>query len=311
MSVGSTAENTNIQKMLLCNEKLPALNTVFEEYRPVLYAIALRMLGYGEDAKDAVQETYIKANTHIHKLKDTSATGAWLMAIIRNYCLMELRYRKRVRKIYLDSIQEYAIAEACQYAEQSPYEIRDALSNLSEPLQLAAMLRYYGRNNSYEEIAAILSIPVGTVRSRLADARMKLADTLKKELPFAKTSKAREMESFYTDHFDHIHNNAVIRESFFRHMEKNLLISLTSGKTARGVGFIEKEIEFNLKYGVCTKLSEVSSSGNISVLEIDIVNPKDNAALCPMAATFIMLHPRSKTEKLLLHNSERAFIAYD
>jgi len=48
---------------------------LFEQYRAMLYAISLQMLGQGEDAKDAVQETFIKAYTHLDILRDTMAIG--------------------------------------------------------------------------------------------------------------------------------------------------------------------------------------------------------------------------------------------
>ena len=57
---------------------------LFEQYRGMLYAIALRMLGQGEDAKDAVQETFIKAYTHLDTLHDIKATPAWLKSIVYN-----------------------------------------------------------------------------------------------------------------------------------------------------------------------------------------------------------------------------------
>ena len=66
----------------------------FEQCRGMLYAIALRMLGHGEDAKDAVQETFIKAYTNLHTLKDNAALWAWLRSIVYTHCLMELRYRR-------------------------------------------------------------------------------------------------------------------------------------------------------------------------------------------------------------------------
>jgi RNA polymerase sigma factor (sigma-70 family) len=304
----TVADTRGLQAMLGSSNKQAALNALFEEYRPVLYAIALRMLGHGDDAKDAVQDTYLKASTHIETLKDIKATGAWLMSIVRNHCLMELRHRKNQKEVYTDSLSDYVIADACTKAEQSPYEIRHAISHLSEPVQLTTMLRYYSRNNSYDEIATVLGVPVGTIRSRLADARTKLSATLKKDLPFAKSNKAKEMEDFFGQYFNRIHFDASARDYFFQHIEKDLIVSVTSGKIIRGSKFIEKEIDFDLKHGVNTRMSEVNSSGNISVLEIDIQNPEDKPDLCPIAATFIMVHPKLKTEKLLLHNSARAYV---
>src|SRR5215471_15281064 len=85
MQQAHTDKEVDLQSFLL----------LFEQYRGMLYAIALRMLGQGEDAKDAVQETFIKAYTHLDTLHDIKAIPAWLKSIMYNYCLMELRYRKK------------------------------------------------------------------------------------------------------------------------------------------------------------------------------------------------------------------------
>jgi len=79
---------------------LPSFLYLFEQHRGMLYAIALRMLGHGEDAKDAVQETFIKAYTNLHTLKDKAALVGWLKSIISNHCLMELRNRRKKIKAW-------------------------------------------------------------------------------------------------------------------------------------------------------------------------------------------------------------------
>ena len=143
---------------------------LFEQYKGVLYAIALRMLGHGEDAKDAVQETFIKAYTNLNTLHDKGAIGGWLKSIVYNHCLMELRYRKK-KVIALDKYaREKEVFEAAERnAEKAPEEIKNTLAGLSETLQLTSMLRFFSKNSSYGGITSILSIPVGTVRSRLAE----------------------------------------------------------------------------------------------------------------------------------------------
>ena len=279
---------------------------LFEQHRGMLYAIALRMLGYGDDAKDAVQETFIKAYTHLHTLKDKSALAGWLKSIVQNYCLMELRFRKRkagALNIYAN--EKETIEETTNYTEKAPEEIKNTLAELSETLQLTTMLRFFSKNSSYNEIAAILGIPVGTVRSRLAESRSKLASILARQNHRIKNNKAREMEDFYHFHLLDLYDNAATRNAFLDHFDKHVFISLTSGATKIGADYMKSEIEFDLKYGTRTTLDEVNSSGNVSVLELANINPADNPNLCPLFATFIVVHPKNKVEKIFLHNAPK------
>lgn len=287
------------------NEKIySSFNTIFEQYKGMIYAVALRMLGHGEDAKDAVQETFIKAYTQLHTLKNNAALPGWLKSIVYNYCLMELRYRKKKTMAlnnYANEIE--VIGDAACAAEKAPEEIKNTLSNLSETLQLTTMLRFFSKNSSYNEIATILAIPVGTVRSRLAESRAKLASILTRQNPPEKNNKAKEMEDFYQFHFLDLYNSAVIRNAFLDHFDKHVFISLTSGATKIGAEYMRSEIEFDLKHGARSMLAEVNSSGNVSVLELNNINPADNPNLCPLSATFIVVHPKTKVEKIFLHNA--------
>ena len=75
---------------------------------------------------------------------------------------------------------------------------------LPEPLRVTAMLRYFGSYDSYDELAAILGIPIGTVRSRLSEAKLKLSDALLASAGLIDDEtrmKARERERFWTRTF--------------------------------------------------------------------------------------------------------------
>jgi len=277
---------------------------LFEQYKGMLYAIALRMLGHGEDAKDAVQETFIKAYTNLNTLHDKAAIGGWLKSIIYNHCLMELRYRKK-KVIALDKYarEKEVFDDAERNAEKAPEEIKNTLAGLSETLQLTSMLRFFSKNSSYEEIASILSIPIGTVRSRLAESRTKLASLIVRQNHFAKSNKAKEMEDFYQFHFPAQYDNPALRNTLLNHFDERVFISFTSGKTVVGSDHVKKQVEFDLKYGARATLAEVHSSGNISILELSNISPPENPNLCPLSSTFIFVHPKNKVEKAFLHHA--------
>ena len=264
------------------------------------------MLGQGEDAKDAVQETFIKAYAHLDTLRDHSAFAGWLKAIMYNHCLMELQCRKK-RMLTLSayaSDKDLLTDAECQL-DQAPEEIKNTIAGLSEALQLACMLRFFSKNSSYQEIATILSIPVGTVRSRLAESRTKLASLIKFQDQSTKSNKAKEMEEFYKFHFCDAHyDHPSVTNGILNHFDNKVSISFTSGKTVVGWEHIKSQVEFDLKYGTRPMLAEVHSSGNISILELSNVNPPENPNLCPPSSTFIFVHPQNKTEKAFLHHAE-------
>ncbi|HEX7977101.1 MAG TPA: sigma-70 family RNA polymerase sigma factor, partial [Gemmatimonadaceae bacterium] len=157
-----------------------ALGLLLERYRPSLLETAIRIVGRGPEAEDAFQETCLSALRHIGRVRDPDAVGAWLHTVLRRACLQQKR-RRRAEVVTRD-LPEVADERESPERRIERLELRDwvrgAIDRLPEPLRVAAMLRYFGSYDSYDEVASILGIPIGTVRSRLSEARAKLADAL-------------------------------------------------------------------------------------------------------------------------------------
>ena len=157
-----------------------ALGALLERHRPSLLDHALQLAGFRSDAEDAVQETCLAAVRHLGGVRDPDAIGAWLHAILRRACLQQRR-RRRVDQT-TDVLPDLADDAPGPEAHIEQLELRDwiwgSLQQLPETLRITAMLRYFGSYTQYDELAAILGIPIGTVRSRLSEARLKLADSL-------------------------------------------------------------------------------------------------------------------------------------
>src|SRR5919202_4464233 len=160
-----------------------SLGILLERYRAPLYALALRLLGRRPEAQDAVQDSFLVALRKIDKLRKPEAVSGWLYTILRSVCLTRLRKdqgeflfgelplvheRKSLEPSAEESIDRLAMGEW----------VWTALSRLPEALRITVMLRYFGRYSSYEELSAILGVPVGTVRSRLNQVKVKLGDAL-------------------------------------------------------------------------------------------------------------------------------------
>ncbi len=182
-----------------------SLGILLERYRASLHALALRMLGHGPEAQDAVQDAFLIALRSIDRLREPEAVGGWLHGILRNVCLRQLRERRD--EILFDvsvatlekSPSEPPVEEAIDQLAMREW-VWTALSRLPEVLRVTAMLRYFGSFSSYEEISAILDVPVGTVCSRLSQVKVKLAEALLKTagLEHGEARKLAESQRSFT-----------------------------------------------------------------------------------------------------------------
>jgi RNA polymerase sigma factor (sigma-70 family) len=142
------------------NGDAASLGILLERCQASLYALALRILGRGPQAQDAVQDTFLIALGSIDRLREPEAVGGWLRGILRNVCLRRLRERRgeilfdqplrRVEERSLESPAEEAIDRLAMREWVST-----ALSELPEALRVTAILRYFGSYSSYEEISTI------------------------------------------------------------------------------------------------------------------------------------------------------------
>jgi RNA polymerase sigma-70 factor (ECF subfamily) len=147
------------------------------------YRLAHFLLRHRADAEDAVQECYLRAQRHFDGLRG-SAIKPWLFAILRNVCYAELARRNR-REIAADIAdfentaeeplwqQPEATPESVMQSSQDGAAIRRLIAALPAPFRETIVLRELD-GMSYQEIAEVAGVPVGTVMSRLARARAML-----------------------------------------------------------------------------------------------------------------------------------------
>ena len=156
------------------------------EYLDSLYSYALVLSRNRTEAEDLVQETCLRALRAMERLRPDSNVKSWLFTILRNIWLNQLRQRKNVPDVVdLDS-DEHGADRAVD-SSKDPYaayvsdlereQVQHAIEQLPLEFREIILLREY-EELSYEEIAAMLQCPVGTVMSRLARARSKLRDLL-------------------------------------------------------------------------------------------------------------------------------------
>lgn len=158
-----------------------SLGLLLARHQAPMRAVALSILGYGPDADDAVQEASLVALRRIGDVRTPAAISGWLRALVRNVCLMQVRSRSAVPVPDVAVLAPLSTsADPAALVEQSALRdwIWSAIGELSPTLRLPTLLRYFTDVTSYDEVAAACGIPVGTVRSRLSQARAKLSAAL-------------------------------------------------------------------------------------------------------------------------------------
>lgn len=150
-----------------------AFSEIMTSYQDQLYKTAWRYLREEQDALDAVQEVSYRAFKNIHKVKQPEYVKTWLIRIMINYCLDEIRRKKRtvpVADVYEDLKEEDQDAT-------TKLDIENHLQKLNGNYQLIIVLKYY-HQYTLTEIAESLDMPLGTVKTRLNRALERLREQM-------------------------------------------------------------------------------------------------------------------------------------
>jgi len=162
-----------------------AFTTLVERYQDDLYSMALRLLGAPADAADVVQETFLRAYMRLPELRALSVRG-WLFRVAVNACRDVQRRAVRRPADPLEDGEGKVLElpshdvgpEAAAEARERAAAIRSALLALPQDYRVAVVLRDVN-DLAYEEIAEVLRVPLGTVKSRISRARTMLAGSLR------------------------------------------------------------------------------------------------------------------------------------
>lgn len=150
-----------------------AFTRLAEENQRTLFRVAYTVLGHDGECADAVQEALSKAWLKLGALREPGYFRTWLIRILLNECY---RIKKRRKRMW-----EPVAACESRSAERLNDDIIDlkaAMTSLPEEQRLALAL-YHVEDMSVAEIAKLLRLPQGTVKSRLARARARLAESMK------------------------------------------------------------------------------------------------------------------------------------
>ncbi len=156
-----------------------ALNDIMRIHEDRVFAVCLRMMGDREKALDSTQETFLTVFRKAGQFKGEAALGTWIYRIAVNTCYDQLRKEKRRRTAPLpDELdpQDPSALERLESAGLRP-ELQSALDTLPAEFRSAVILSDL-QGLSLHQVALILGVPVGTVKSRVFRGRRLLAKVL-------------------------------------------------------------------------------------------------------------------------------------
>jgi len=163
-----------------------AFNRLVLKWERKIYNLSLRMLHDQDDAADSTQEIFLLAFRNIRKFRRNSQFSTWLYRIAVNHCLSTLQCRPRKDFFQNQSIEESGANRRLAVAGQQEKEllsnerqqkIFDSLALLPDEQRVVIELKFF-QEETFEEIARILSVPQGTIKSRFYSSLEILRDCL-------------------------------------------------------------------------------------------------------------------------------------
>lgn len=180
--------------------EMEAFAELVTEFQPLVYSVTLRIVRDPEEARDMTQETFLRIYRHFDRFRGEASLKTWVCRIAVNQALNSQRWWKRRRRAETHSLDEPLQQEGDDrlslgatlastadspeteaIAHERQQQLERALGTLKKDFRIAVALRDI-EGMSYEEIASILEISVGTVKSRIARGRDMLRAHLSRSL---------------------------------------------------------------------------------------------------------------------------------
>ncbi len=169
---------------------LAAFNELVKKYEKQVYNFAYRLTGSYDDANDVAQEAFLRVFNAIGGFRGDASFTTWLFRITTNVFLDERKRARAHPHTSLDEqldLEESSVARQIEDPSPSPAALteereraqilQEAIQSLPE-YQRAMVVLYHTQQQSYEEIAEAMDLPIGTVKSRLNRARLALKEKL-------------------------------------------------------------------------------------------------------------------------------------
>jgi len=153
---------------------IEAWGEIVRRYKEAVFGIAFGILGNAHDAEDATQDAFIRAYENLERYDLKRKFSTWIFTITANICKNKLR-RERFFAPLKDVAQLFGGEDPAEQLEREERQllVQEALAALDEKYRAPLVLRYYG-DLEYKEIAEVLGMPEGTVKTRIHRAKLQL-----------------------------------------------------------------------------------------------------------------------------------------
>ncbi len=182
MAMRRTHEDIQDELLVLqCQEgDSEALKTLIARWQPRFARLAWRLTSEREAARDVVQDAWLAIVRGLKRLDDPARFRPWAYRIVKNKCADWVR-RRATRRNAMEQLREQATHPATDGEPNSGdiSRLRDAMARLPDEQRMILSL-HYSEEMSIIEIAAVLGVPAGTVKSRLFHARNRLKEALER-----------------------------------------------------------------------------------------------------------------------------------
>ncbi|MDD9267059.1 RNA polymerase sigma factor SigW [Paenibacillus sp. GCM10023248] len=176
-----------------------AFAELVELYKDKIFHLAYRMLNNKQEAEDAVQETFLRVYTNLHRYDENQKFSTWIFRIGTNLCIDKLRRRKNTYSLDAEmpdgeGNDYYAMLPSNEdtpekqiMVSETQEQIRRAIATLPEKYKSIVVLRYL-QDMSLQEISEVLDMPVTTIKTRVHRGREYLRKRLEQEEQDANTN---------------------------------------------------------------------------------------------------------------------------
>jgi len=165
----------------LIDGDMSAFDRLYDRFERPLFGFIRAQIGDAEEAEDVMHEAFMAVLRERERRQRVQSFKAWLFQVARNLCLNRIRARKRAGRVANEAAQIEAestapVAEHALARHEQVARLQQAVCRLPAPLAEVYRLRAAGV--SYDEVAEILGVPVGTVKSRIHDMVKRLREEM-------------------------------------------------------------------------------------------------------------------------------------
>ena len=270
-------------------------NLLYQIFYPKLYALALQLSRSNLLAEDLVQESFVAAYLKLYQLKEPAAFGGWLKKILTHIHLRRVSAVQKVQVINDELLPGMVENDSKFDTIATRSALYAGVAALPDLLRTTLLLRYFSSQSSYDQIARLLKIPVGTVRSRLNEAKSKLVHHWKKPVDagIRIIDEAERWNRFYIEALSGLHQSELEKTHFFSHLDKQVKVVTGPKDSISDRSLFERMVHEDVRVGSFLKPINVITSGNISIIESMHFNSKESPNHCP-PRSFMILHREKK-----------------